>query len=167
MSRAIIIEDIKSAFYAFQEIKKDFKKSGVSIAGELVDGYKEFIDDTNSKVGDILLTLNTDSYRYFRDDSGTRWFHSEGISVHVNRNFGKLKSKFESVVSKEKSPFIDELPFAFIVNDKLREIAKRDFKELQIATLSKSWKSMIVLSGGVLEAILLDLLLRDEDGARK
>jgi hypothetical protein len=43
---------------------------------------------------------------------------------------------------------------------------ERDYHELGRAFVVQCWKSIIVLSGGIIEAILLDLLRRDETAAR-
>jgi len=163
-----LAEEVKIAFYTFQEIRKDIEKSGLSIPGELADGYRDFVSDTNPKIGNILLEFNPDHYHYYRDQqshSHKRWYDAEGIKVHVNRNFGILKAKFEAIESQDKPQLISQASFGFVNNNKLKEIAERDFKELQLAWISRSWKSVIILSGGLLEALLLDTLLQDQKSA--
>lgn len=160
-----LAEEVKAAFYAFQEIKDDIEK-GVSVVGELVDGYKAFIDETNPKIGNIFLEFHPDSYHYYRhEQDNKRWYDGDGIKVHVNRNFGILKARFEAIESQDKPQLISQASFGFVNNNKLKEIAERDFRELQLAWISRSWKSVIILSGGLLEALLLDTLLQDEKNA--
>lgn len=51
--------------------------------------------------------------------------------------------------------------FAFIKDLKIRELVDRDYSELLRAYSARCWKSVIILSGGAIEAILTDLLLGD------
>lgn len=159
-------EYIKEAFYSLQEIKKEIDKCAVTIEGFLVDGYKEFLDETSKKI-DGLRPFNPDHYHYYRDpNTSSRYFNADGIKVNVNWNFGILKSKFETANDQQNVPFIATPDFSFINNRKLQNIAKRDFKELQLAWISKSWKSVIILSGSLLENVLLDALLAEAEQAK-
>ncbi|TMC00327.1 MAG: hypothetical protein E6J42_01145 [Chloroflexi bacterium] len=51
--------------------------------------------------------------------------------------------------------------FAFVKDGSLRVCLERDYAEIQRAYDAKCWKSVIILSGGAIEAILLDLLQAD------
>ncbi len=50
--------------------------------------------------------------------------------------------------------------FPFVFDPKVRVICQRDYKELQKVRRAKVHKSTIILSGGLLEALLLDVLKR-------
>jgi hypothetical protein len=52
--------------------------------------------------------------------------------------------------------------FAFIKNTELRNIIERDYEEICKANTSGCWKSVIILCGGSIEAILTDLLLDNQ-----
>jgi hypothetical protein len=52
--------------------------------------------------------------------------------------------------------------FSFIFNDDIRKIVERDYKELQPIDPRTSTKSVIVLSGGIIEGLLLDALVESE-----
>ena len=45
-------------------------------------------------------------------------------------------------------------------HDKLREIVERDDFEITRSAIDECWKSVIILAGGAIEGILLDLLLQ-------
>ncbi len=50
----------------------------------------------------------------------------------------------------------------FVSDPQVREIVKRDYKELKVKTYpDAAWKSTVVLAGGILEAILYDQLTKD------
>ena len=56
--------------------------------------------------------------------------------------------------------------FPFVKDTALRTIIERDYQEIQQAFAAKCWKSVVVLSGGTIEAVLIDLLLRHESLAK-
>jgi len=56
--------------------------------------------------------------------------------------------------------------FSFMKNDEFRQIAERDYSELQNVKSVQAVKSRLVLTGGLIEALLLDALQSNEPGAR-
>jgi hypothetical protein len=57
--------------------------------------------------------------------------------------------------------------FGFVRNASLREIIERDYRELsQVLFPDCAWKSTVVTAGSILEAVLHDLLTRDEERIR-
>jgi hypothetical protein len=60
----------------------------------------------------------------------------------------------------------NESNFRFISELPLREILEKIIVEIQKAFVSECWKSVIILAGGSIEAILLDRLSYDADRAR-
>jgi hypothetical protein len=59
------------------------------------------------------------------------------------------------------NPVTERLDFSFIRDQPLRSIVERDFVEAQRAYIADCWKSVIILSGGVIETMLLDALLNE------
>src|SRR5262249_39712796 len=58
--------------------------------------------------------------------------------------------------------------FSFVHDEKLRDLVRRDYRELHLKLFpSRAWKSVVALSGSILEAILWDQLAIDEPKARK
>jgi len=54
-------------------------------------------------------------------------------------------------------------PFDFISDPYLREIIKRDYEELSLILFpGMAWKSCVIMSGSILEAILFDVLTADQ-----
>ena len=66
----------------------------------------------------------------------------------------------------ESTPVTETKEFKFIADAKLRKILERDYAEIQRAYISECWKSVIILSGSAIEAILLDRLQADAVNAR-
>lgn len=79
---------------------------------------------------------------------------------------GSVLSRIEVAMQDESSPVTEPRTFAFVQDADIRAIVERDFDEAQRALVSKCWKAAIILCGGIIEAILLDLLGRDEVRAR-
>lgn len=64
------------------------------------------------------------------------------------------------------SSAIIEKDFAFVSDDELRKICKRDYEEIQRVQIAKAHKATIVLCGSLTEALLLDSLQSDEAKVR-
>lgn len=64
------------------------------------------------------------------------------------------------------TPVMQLKEFPFVKDTALRTIIERDYQELQQAFIANCWKSVIVLSGGTIEAVLIDLLLQHESRAK-
>lgn len=71
-------------------------------------------------------------------------------------------------VSTEGSPLVaaNAIDFAFVSDSKLRGIVERDYSELQNLKSVSATKSRLIISGGLIEALLLDALRREEANAR-
>jgi len=93
---------------------------------------------------------------------------SEAFRVDLEREFTIRRGLAEISVAKA-TPL--ELPhstliekdFAFVSDDDLRRICKRDYEEVQRVQLAGAHKATIILSGSLTEALLLDALLKDEN----
>lgn len=90
-------------------------------------------------------------------------FHSAGILASVEAALARL----ETVIGEsESTPVTESKEFKFIADARLRKILERDYAEIQRAYISECWKSVIILSGSAIEAILLDRLQADAANAR-
>lgn len=78
----------------------------------------------------------------------------ETLRAQVAAPLGTL----DAMLATDASPVIDSRSFPFVQDAALRGIVERDYLELQRAFVSQCWKACIVLSGGVLEGVLTDLL---------
>jgi len=81
------------------------------------------------------------------------------LLAHLSTVISRLKFEVES---SDSTPVTEKKSFAFVKNSELRSILERDYAEIQKAFVTRCWKSVIILSGGAIEAILLDLLQHDE-----
>lgn len=68
--------------------------------------------------------------------------------------------------SLSKGPKQQETEFNFIQDPLLRDQLEKDWDEVQRVRGVKAWKSCVILCGGILEGMLLDVLKRDQQRAR-
>jgi hypothetical protein len=105
-----------------------------------------------------LVPFNTEQ-RGLRADSKVNFIAVMGL---LSRVLGRLQTALEESTSV---PVTEKRDFGFVSNSDLKTIIERDYEEIQRAFISDCWKSVIILCGGSIEAILTDLLLINEAAA--
>lgn len=95
--------------------------------------------------------------------SHQRYYSRPGLQNYLAAAIGRLRAAREE---DDGLAVAEALEFVFINDRDLREILERDYIEIQRAYVSSCWKSVIILCGGSIEAILLDRLLKDEAAAK-
>lgn len=101
---------------------------------------------------------------FFRHHSSSvTFYNTPGIRSHLGMVLGKLQVAIES---PDSTPVTETREFPFVKDARLRTILERDYSEIQRAFIATCWKSVIVLAGGAIEAILTDLLLQHPKGAK-
>lgn len=99
---------------------------------------------------------------YERLGGGDR-YNCLGIRAFLASTVGKLKAVIDA---SESQAIFQEQDFKFVGDPEIRKILVRDYVEIQRALVSNCWKSVIILAGSAIEAILLDLLERDPTKAK-
>jgi hypothetical protein len=155
-------DKIRENYHSLAEIKNVFADAAVrtgAVEGTLVQEYEAFLDKASSDIPNLLNSF--DKQQYFSHDNGHRnvYYKPDGIRAHIGRNLSILKVKMDNT---DASPIVESRSFLFMDSGKLRSIMERDYQEIQRNTISGNWKSTIILCGGSIEAILLDLLTKHE-----
>ena len=156
---------LRENYHALRDIKKIVEEAGNRghvIESNLVREYENFLAAAQTDLPDLLQPLNSQEFFSHSGNSRTSYYRYEGILVHISRNLGKLKVRVDE---QDETPVTVSKSFHFVADDDLRRILERDYKELQRGIVSGNWKSAIILSGGSIEAILLDLLIRNASTA--
>lgn len=86
------------------------------------------------------------------------------VRIYLASAIGQLRAEIESTT--ENIPVTQSREFDFIADPDLRIVLQRDYNEVQRAFISRCWKSVIILCGGAIEAILLDLLQKNPNAAK-
>ena len=105
---------------------------------------------------DIVPPFSPQAFFSHRYDSRKAYYNCSGIKSYLGSVIGRLTtiiSELQAISATE------ERDFFFVSDSGIRSILERDFSELQRAFASECWKSVIILSGGAIEAILTDLLI--------
>jgi hypothetical protein len=84
------------------------------------------------------------------------------LKAYVVSSLGRLQAEIDDSTG---APVTEKREFLFIGDPSLRKVVERDYDELQRAYVTKCYKSTIILSGGCIEAILLDLLIKNQTAA--
>jgi hypothetical protein len=152
----------------------------------MIDYLKEFIDQAILKDGNYpaprkslvdelaseLLSLNT---RDFEPAVRSRLMVLKAHIRHFVRerhfNQGALKDKLRELRSLLDS-YLGEgsrgvaRSFPFITDAELKRIIERDYSELKLKLFpDEAWKSVVVMAGSILEAILFDVLTQPNNKA--
>jgi len=117
----------------------------------------EDFSQLNSEFPDLISPFNIDAY-----GSGGK-YNFIGIRSYLASVIGRLRIAIEQPTD---IPVTEKRQFAFVSDSALRIIIERDYAEIQKAYISECWKSVIILCGGTIEAILTDLLISNETAAK-
>jgi hypothetical protein len=93
-----------------------------------------------------------------------RFYQTQGLRSVLTIAISRLRVALET---SESTPVTLQKDFPFVKTPAIRNIVERDFLEIQKAFVSGCWKSVIILTGGVIEAILLDQLHQNASSAIK
>ena len=89
-----------------------------------------------------------------------------GIVDSLNEEEFKVILKGPQKITSPLAPFTAE-DFLFIKDEKLKEIIRRDYSEIVKNFATECYKSVIILCGGIIEALLLYKLRENEQVAKK
>lgn len=95
---------------------------------------------------------------YSHSSETTEFYRVSGIRSYLAGAIARLEVAIDTT---EPTPVTQTREFSFVRNAELRSILERDYAEIQRAFVASCWKSVIILSGGAIEAILVDRLQSD------
>ncbi len=132
----------------------DTLKGGIRIRGNQLRPLLMEIDLLKKDFPDIIPFDS--EYDRLQDDLYYDYIAYRGyLSIAI----GRLEAELDQTTD---IPVTEKRQFSFISNSDLKTIIERDYEEIQRAFISNCWKSVIILCGGIIEAILTDLLLSNK-----
>ncbi len=155
-----IINKINQYYQALLEQQRLFYLTGGRVEGPALRVLNSLIDQIKGDFPDLLPPFKPQDYAV-RDMLGG--YDINAIRAYLASAVGLLKGAIGEPLA---TPFTEKPNFSFINDPELKEILTRDFLEIQRAYISSCWKSVIILCGGAIEAILTDLLLANESQAK-
>jgi hypothetical protein len=136
----------------------DNKKTDQVVDISYITAIKRDIDPLLRDFPGIVPPL--ESRDMFSHDAGNgAYFRLQSLMLYVDQVVGRLEAELEEDTG---SPVTQQREFSYIADKELQALLRRDYQEVQRAFVAQCWKATIVLSGGAMEAILLDRLSLDE-----
>jgi hypothetical protein len=121
------------------------------------------LHELESEFPNLVPPFDPNDFYEVSDDDWEPYYVGKGICAHLARVLGRLKGEIEQTAP---SPVTEAKKFPFIHDSDIRILVERDILEAQRAYVAECWKSVIILSGGMIEAILTDLLLANHARAK-
>lgn len=114
------------------------------------------------ELGDLVPALDLDR---FCNNTGSNdpYYSVDGLRGYIARVVSAIAVEAEGEAKVDQ---FERKEFHYIQDKKIRAILSRDYFELEKARFMGCWKSVIILAGGSIEAILLDVLKANESAAR-
>jgi hypothetical protein len=145
-----------------RDVLEDEAKSSEAVDDAELRALAEELDEIEADFPGLLPPFEPDRFLLrFREARG-------GYSNHALRMYlGRVIAKVETAIdTTESTPVTQKREYPFVADTKLREILERDDSEIQRAYVAQCWKSVIILAGGAIEALLLDRLQQDAAKAK-
>lgn len=164
---------LRGAFHGLLEQKKVLEDSYLTDKGNsrsrgktnntLVSVLKFHFDLLEKEFPGLLPVFNPDDFNPDRYGQYT-YYDTDGIRSFIGFAIGRIEVYLGE--DQENTPVTQKKEFSFIKDQDVKKIVERDYSEIQRAFISKCSKSVIILCGGAIEAILLDKILQDEPKAK-
>ena len=145
-----------------QRIIEDAAKEHANMEGTPLRVLTEEVGRLQVDFPGLVQEFRAQDY-YSHSSAGDDYFRVAGVRSYLAITLATLKIAVEET---ESTPVTETRDFSFVADPELRKVVERDYAEVQRAYIAKCWKSVIILSGGAIEAVLVDRLLQDTGSAR-
>lgn len=157
------IKKLRYYYYALTKQKEVFDRhKHLNIHYSIVRVLESTLDEIENNFPGLVPKFNPQDF-FSHSSLKDNYYRIAAISSFIGNAISKLKVETEE---SEITPITEKRNFPFISDNELRKILERDYSEIQRAFVTQSWKSVIIMCGSALEAILLDLLKQDEEKAK-
>lgn len=146
-------------------IKQQVQGVAAARRSALSDG-PGMVSDRQAVAGHVARGMETIVAKVCRDLELRLRRQEIGLSKGNEFRVPRKPATDDSQKSTLSKPVVETREFKFIADGKLRGILERDYAEIQRAYASECWKSVIIVSGSAIEAILLDRLQADAGRAQ-
>ena len=161
------LQQLRGYYHAMLRLDKTLAAIPGKGGGTAVDdGVYSMIDDEVGEIENafpgILPPFRRENFFTHHVGRGA-YYRFDALKLYVSRAVGRLTSAIEDT---ESTPVTETRTFAYVHDNAVRTIVARDYREAQLAFIARCWKSVIILCGGLIEAVLLDLAQQNEAAAR-
>lgn len=152
---------------AIKEVIDSQTKKGENIELNTVIIYESFLKKSQEILPNLLNDFSINRLLIIDNSSpfdigNFKYYPSTPLKISIGMNLAILKAKLSLEI---KETAVESKDFSFIKNADIRLILERDYKDIHKNLLLGSWKSAIILSGGSIEALLLDTLQENKPSA--
>ena len=122
--------------------------------------FASTIEDLQNELPGVLPQFAKEDFRLSK--SADSPYDAKVLILYLD---GALRRISYELGKGDSVPVTEVRVFPFVATPELRGFLERDYPEIQRAFVARCWKSAIILSGGAIEAILLDLVLQHPNEA--
>jgi len=146
-------------------IQRVLQKETGNIEGSPVRMLQSVLGTLQSDAPDVVPAFDMRAFfSHTVDDIQEDYYRSAGILAYLATAIAALEAELDED-DTAATPVTEHREFAFVTDPALRAIIERDYAEIQRAFIARCYKSTIILTGGAIEAILLDLLTANKAAA--
>lgn len=146
-----------NALLGLRKVLDDYAKrvSAHVIDSSVVDQVDDAIAQLSREFSGLAKPF--DKATFFAHDVGRgAYFKVPAIQSFLALAIGQIEAALEEDESDD--PVVSTRDFAYVNDLEVRAIVQRDYLELQRAYVASCWKSVIILAGGAIEALLMQEL---------
>jgi len=130
---------------------------GVNINGKPVHYLEKTLKEFHANLPDVVPPFDKRDFFSHNAGKGDDYYVVSGVRAYLSAAIGALEVEVEE---QKSTPVTEHRDFTFVADPEIRKIIERDYQEIQRAFVAGCWKSVIILSGGTIESILLDLVTK-------
>lgn len=139
---------------------------GTNTSYHSVDRLEEVVRPIEKENPGILPPFEKRNHFAFQHSDGRSYYNVASVRAYLAEGQAAIETELSEAEAPAESAVTEHEEFLFVKEAPVREILVRDFQEVQRGFIARNWKSVLILSGGIIEAILLDALKRVEAQAR-
>jgi len=155
-------DKLRQYYNIISGLNNQLKPARGAVGSYYVDILAEEIKKLLSDFPDIVRPFEISDFDSYSGADGKFYYKIPNIKIYLVTVLGSLSVFMDR---SQDTPITEKRDFTCINDPKLRRIIERDYSEIQRAYISSCWKSVIILSGSAMEAILADLLLSNSKQA--
>ena len=151
------LKKLRAYYHSLRRFQPIFEDATGVVHVATVNNFEEELQRIEKDFGGLLPQLDTRPH--IISSNKQQFYRSAGMQALLALVLGRLEIAMEE---SSNTPVTQLKEFPFVKESALRTIIERDYQELQQAYIAKCWKSVIILAGGAIEAILTGVLLQHE-----
>lgn len=156
------LRTIRAAYSAFREhrsfFKEEIKRNHTIVEAGMFEDVRREVEAVEKAVPGLIPPIDPKDSEFFGGMTQKLGYRANVLITYLNRAIARLEGE---LATEKAQPVIQQRVFSFVADPAIREVVERDYLEIQRGFVAECWKSVIILCGGAIEALLVDLLSQD------